>query len=351
MPASRQDSTHAAFAAVTLFPTVAGLAIACSAAARPGATVLSGPTMGTRYTVAIAGASLDVAAEARARAAVDAELVLVDRLMSSWRDDSELARFNRQPAGRPFAASAPTVAVFAAALEVGRVSAGAFDVTVAPLVRTWGFGPGERLPAAPDVETLAHLRDAVGLDRVRVDPVRGTLTKAHDDVECDLSAIAPGYAADRVAGALHALGHNDVLVDVGGEIRASGRRADGQPWRVAIEHPQGGTSGFAVPLRDAALATSGDYRNAWVDAAGRTLSHVLDPRSGHPVDHALASVTVVRPTAMEADALATALLVLGPEAGPSLAERQGWAACFLVRRARGGLETRTTTAFSTLLGS
>jgi len=303
--------------------------------------------MGTRYAVQIAGEPLPEPARSTAKAAIEAQLDTVDRLMSSWRDDSEIVRFNRVPTGEAMTLSPETRAVLEEALSVNVVSEGAFDVTVAPLVRAWGFGPGGRMPRLPDDAELRHLRPLVGRGGIRLDTGAGRLWKTRDGVECDLSAIAPGFAADRVAAALERLGHRNALVDVGGEIRALGERAHGQPWRVAVAAPDDGRPSARIELRDGALATSGDYRNFWVDEWGSRHSHVLDPRSGRPVAHDLASVTIVRPTAMEADALATALLVLGPEHGWVLAEREGWAVHF-VRRRGGAFEAVSTPAFSAL---
>lgn len=335
------------------WPGAAALAAALAGlgcASPPASTEIAGPTMGARYAVRIAR-RLDAAQTARARERVEARLARVDALFSTWRGDSELARFNRQAPGQPFAVSPETVAVFAAARRVHALSSGAFDVTVAPLARAWGFGPGPGLPTTPSEERLAALRPAVDQALVRLDVRAGTLTRARSDVECDLSAIAPGYAADGLIEDLAALGYRDALVDVGGELRAVGRRADGKAWRVGLDSPAGGRLDVEVPLRDAALATSGDYRNAWLDERGARRGHVLDPRTLRPVAHALAAVTVVRPSAAEADGLATALFVLGPQAGRALAEREGWAALFVVRTARGGFAVEATPAFAALTGS
>jgi thiamine biosynthesis lipoprotein len=166
-------------------------------------------------------------------------------------------------------------------------------------------------------------------------------------VVCDLSAIAKGYGVDQVAEALVALGHGDFLVEVGGEMRARGRRLDGEPWRVAIETPDSDVRRVweTLLLRDMALATSGDYRS-YYEAGGRRYSHTIDPRSGRPVEHELASVSVLHAEAIWADALATALNVLGPEAGYALAEAEGWAAYFLVRDPAGQFSPRETPAFT-----
>ena len=311
--------------------------------------------MGARYVVTIAE-ELDEPARQRARQAIEAELALVDRLMSTWRDDSELSRFNRSEAGVAFGASPETIDVLATAARVSEWSGGAFDVTVGPLVRAWGFGADARVRAVPSDVEIASVRALTSYRHLALDVPRRTVTKARAGVSCDLSSIAPGYAADRVAAALGALGHRHVLVDIGGEIKAVGRRPDGAPWRVGVAWPWAGDGPqapasahlAAVALDGLAMATSGDYRDFFVDTLGRRRSHVLDPRTGWPVAHALASVSVVRPSAAEADALATALMVLGPEEGGHLAERAQLAAYFVLRRQDGTFETRQTPPFAAL---
>jgi thiamine biosynthesis lipoprotein len=301
--------------------------------------------MGTRYSVKLAGPLADEARQ-RAAAAIEAELARVDELMSTWRDDSELSRFNRQPPGEPFRVSQETAEVLATARRVAELSGGAFDVTAGALVRAWGCGPEPRVPMPPTADALAAARAGVGRQLVDLDRLARTLTRRRPETTLDLSGIAPGFAADRVAAALAALGHRSVLVDVGGEIKAVGRRPDGSPWRVGVT--SGGELAVTVPLDDLALATSGDERNFYVDDTGTRRSHIVDPRSGEPVSHALASATVVHRRAADADALATALMVLGPRDGLGLAEREGLAAYFVIRGGDGRLETRETRGFAAL---
>jgi thiamine biosynthesis lipoprotein len=324
------------------------VALAPAAAPRT-AVVFSGPTMGTRYAVRVVMAGGDEAANDRVRAAIDRELGLANRLFSGWDPESEVSRLNAHASTEPFPVSAETMA----ALELGRraseLTGGAFDVTVAPIVEAWGFGPAKKPPMVPTAETLAALRARVGHRQLSLDAARNTVAKARPDVACDVSALAGGWAADRVADALVALGHADVLADVGGEVSARGRRPDGSRWRVALEAPQPGKVGAVVELEDAAVATSGDYRNFWTDTQGRRRSHILDPRTGAPVSHALASATVVHRDGAWADALATGLLVLGPEAGRALAARERLAARLVLRPADGTYAEWSTPAFETLV--
>ena len=327
----------------------AGTPAAAQAPAPRAAVVFSGPTMGTRYTVRVVMAGGDEAANDRVRAAIDRELSLANRLFSLWDPASELSRLNAHASTEPFPVSAETMA----ALELGRraseLTGGAFDVTVAPLVEAWGFGPTKKPPAVPAAETLAALRARVGYRQLSLDAAGKTVAKARPDLACDVSALAGGWAADRVAQALVALGYADVLVDIGGEVSARGRRPDGSRWRVAVEAPQPGKVAAVVEVENAAVATSGDYRNAWTDGQGRRRSHIIDPRTGEPIAHGLASVTVVHPDGAWADALATGLLVLGPEAGRALAARERLAARLVLRQADGTYAEWSTPAFEALV--
>ncbi|MCE2390602.1 MAG: FAD:protein FMN transferase [Proteobacteria bacterium] len=317
----------------------------------PAVRELSGPSMGTTWSVKLAAPELDAAQRAELDWAVRDVLERIEQLASTYREDSELSRFNRHRSPEPFPASPETLAIFDIARQVGERSRGAFDVTVEPLVRAWGFGAATRAPGPPQPAELEALRELVDYRRVGIDPERGGLTKSDPRVRCDLSAIAKGFAVDALVAELAGRGYRDALVEVGGELRASGRRPDGETWRVAVERPDAAArSAWKVfPLRDAALATSGDYRNFY-EHAGRRLSHTIDPRSGRPIDHGLASVSVVHPRAAWADAWATALHVLGPEAGPALAAREGLAAYFIERLPDGSLRACASPAFEALSG-
>lgn len=313
------------------------------------AQTFSGPTMGTTYKITVV-APLTATDEQKIEALIASELAEVDRQMSTWREDSEITRFNAHASTDPFPASRGLLEVVQTATEISAASDGALDVTVAPLVRAWGFGPGGRKSdaPAPTVAELAALRASVGWQQVHVDLAAGTLRKDHPALAIELSAIAPGYAADRIAAGLRALGFTRTLVDVGGEILGSGAAAHGGPWRLGVEKPDtaGGVVHEMVLVQDQALATSGDYRN-YYEQDGLRLSHTLDPRTARPIVHALASVSVLRPTAALADGWATALNVLGPDAGFALASAQSIPALFLVR-VGDGFEERSTPAFAAL---
>lgn len=306
----------------------------------------TGRTMGTTYSVKIAQEDFSQAARAELAGAIADRLERVDALMSTYREDSELSRFNRHASLEPFVVSAETMEVFQVAREVSEMTGGAFDMTVGPLVAAWGFGATDRAPEPPAKGELDDLSSHVGFEKIKYLPSQQSIAKLDTRVECDLSAIAKGYGVDQVAQAIEALGHTNYLVEVGGELRAHGRRLDGLPWRVGVERPDAATrtSHRIVSLDNQAIATSGDYRD-YYEAFGQRISHTIDPRSKRPIQHKLASVSVLHQRAVWADALATALNVLGPDAGFDFAEANGIAALFLVREADGTFRSRVTPIF------
>ena len=310
-----------------------------------------GPTMGTTFTAKIAGPRLSETAAAAARDAVAGALDSVVAKMSTYLPDSELSRFNRHAAGTPFAMSDDTLAVFALAQQVSLATDGAFDITVAPLVDAWGFGPGRahRVVGAAEAAALAA---RVGWRGIAVDVTAGTAAKVRADLRADLSGIAKGFAVDRAARALDALGIADYMIEAGGEVRTRGWNAEGRPWRIAIERPDATPQRphFVVPLSGLSMATSGDYR-IYFEEGGRRYSHEIDPATGQPIRHGLASVSVVAPECGYADAMATALIVLGPDKGYALAAARNVAAHFIVREPDGSLRDRQTPAFAALGGT
>ena len=304
----------------------------------------AGTTMGTSYHVTV-DADLTAEDRARVRETIEESLDRVNNLMSTYDTASELSRFNRYAGTDPVPASAELLEVLEMAAEVSERSGGAFDVTVAPLVDAWGFGPSDPPDGTPDDETLAALRATVGYRRIVVDTTVGTVAKTVPETWVDLSAIAKGYGVDRVAAALGELGLTSFLAEVGGEVKAVGRRRDGRAWRVGIERPEEMARALygVVELTDQALATSGDYRN-YYDEGGVRYAHIIDPRSGRPILFHGASVTVAHPSTAIADAWATALTVLGPHEGFELARREGVAALFVTRE-DGAYRSRATPRF------
>ncbi len=319
-------------------------------APRAGIVALSGESMGSSWTVKYVGP--EDAADALRRV-IEAELADIDATMSTWKPASDLSRYNAAPAGTWHALPAPLFAVMRAAVELAADTGGAYDPTVGPLVELWGFGPSGRDGGPPDATAVAAARARIGWQRLRFDEQGGRVFQP-GGAQVDLNAIAPGHALDRITEALSARGLSDHLVEIGGELRAHGTRPDGQPWRVAIESPVAsdradGTidARHVIELRDAALGSSGDYRR-FFESGGRRYAHRIDPRSGEPIDNGVASVTVLAPRGIDADPLATALSVLGPDEGLAWATRRGLAVLFIVR-AGEGFEERATPAFKALL--
>jgi FAD:protein FMN transferase len=331
---------------------VASIVSACGGtaptAALPSAE-FSGLTMGSTYRVEIAGARLPGALQQAAADAVAAAFAAVDLAMSTYRPHSELSRFNAHRETTPFALSADTLSVFGLARRASEATLGAFDVTVAPMVDAWGFGPGRRHRLVGPAERSV-LERRTGWRALQLDADAGTLAKAHGQVRADLSGIAKGWGVDQAAKALDALGLEHYLVDAGGEVRTRGRNPRGAPWQVAIEQPVAGPRRprYVLPLSDLAVATSGDYR-IFFEQDGRRYSHEIDPASGRPIDGRLASVSVVAATGAWADALGK-LIVLGPERGYARAVEQNVAALFIVRQADGSLRDMMTPAFAALGG-
>jgi thiamine biosynthesis lipoprotein len=234
------------------------------------------------------------------------------------------------------------------AQRVAELTQGAFDVTALPLVELWGFGATEVADELPGEAAVAAARARVGYRGLQVTTAPPALRKADAGMAADLSAIAKGFAVDEVAALLDARGLSDYLVEIGGELKAAGHNARGEAWNIAVEQPTPGARRVqrAFPLVDLAVATSGDYRN-FFERNGQRYAHTIDPRSGYPVQHQLASVTVLDPSAMSADALATGLLVLGERAGIEFALAHELAALFLIRDGDDFRE-RTTPRFDSL---
>jgi thiamine biosynthesis lipoprotein len=318
--------------------------LACVAPAR---VVLSGPTMGTSWSVTLSAAGRSRADLSRAESAVLERLAAVDRLMSTWDPDSELSRFNRHMSTEPFPLSPETLEVLHLAQQVSKKTGGAFDITVRPLVAAWGFGANARIPGdEPGADELAEIRSRVGFAFLELDLAAGAVRKRQPELECDLSGIAKGFAIDEVARVLSELDWTDFLAEIGGEVRARGERPGGGSWRIGIDLPDAERRAVqgSVELDDIAMATSGDYRSFYEDA-GERRTHIIDPHSGRPLDDRVASVSVVHTSTALADAWATALVVLGAEKGASLAEAEGIGAYFIVRSGSEGFETRRTSAF------
>jgi thiamine biosynthesis lipoprotein len=290
---------------------------------------LNGETMGTRYSaVFFAPADTDLGAIGAALlAAVDQ----VDRQMSTWKPDSDLNRLNAAPAHQWHAVPAELLAVLDAAVRVSIESRGAFDIGVGALVNAWGFGPTAQEPDAQQIRALGRRAHRAASEVLEIDLAQQRVRKK-EAIALDLSGIAKGYGVDALARALDGWGIHRYLVGIDGEMRAKGTKPDGQAWAVAIEKPVRHVREVmgVMELVDAAIATSGDYRH-WVEVAGQHFAHTMNPGSGRPVDNRLASVTVVMPSCMLADAWATALLVMGAPVATELAQQRGMTVLLVLR--------------------
>jgi thiamine biosynthesis lipoprotein len=306
---------------------------------------LVGSTMGTTFSVKVVSppAGLDLAA---LQQEIQGTLDAINDTMSTYLDDSDLSRFNANPSTDWIPVSQELCHAVEAAQVISDFTDGAFDVTVGPLVNLWGFGPDENIDEPPSEDAIQAAMDSTGHDRLQVDCSVPALRKETADIYVDLSAFAKGHAVDKVADLLDARYLPDYLVEIGGELRLRGLNAKNEYWAIAIETPDRGARAIqtVVHLTDTAMATSGDYRN-FFEFDGTLYSHTIDPRTGFPVTHDAASVTVIADTAAFADAAATALLVMGPDAGLALAERESIAAYFLLRLS-SGFEERVSSLFA-----
>ena len=328
--------------------TLALLALQLTACSPPSAPTLefSGDAMGTSYSVRIVAANPPGDALA---AALGEGIDELEQLASTWIADSDVSRFNADSRTDWFPVDPDVCELVALAGNISRRTGGAFDITVGPLVELWGFGSGGSRSAPPAAAEIDALRPHTGHAKVTADCARPAIRKSHPSVRIDLSAIAKGFAADRLASTLDAAGIGRYLVEVGGELKLKGLNAENKPWAIAIEKPLADrrTVQAVVNVTDRGMATSGDYRN-FFEVDGQRYSHTIDPRTGHPVTHAAASVSVIADTAAGADALATALLVLGPEEGMALAKREGIDAYFLLRN-KDAIDATMTDGFAALL--
>lgn len=309
---------------------------------------LSGQTMGTTWSVALRPAA-DGTDAATLQQRLQQRLDQINGLMSTYDPASELSRFNSWTSTGWFDLSPETARVIGLSLEISRLTGGAFDVSVGPLVELWGFGPtprGEKIPSEQQVEdALAR----VGYQNISLRLEPAAVSKQIPKLHIDLSAIAKGYAVDALAERLRQQGINNYLVEIGGELQLAGLRDEDSPWRIAIEKPLEDRREVATvfQLTDTALATSGDYRNFYVEN-GQRFSHTLDPATGRPVRNRLASVTVLDPTCARADALATALMVMGVEKGRRFCEMHQIAAYFFIHEGTE-LSTYASPAFQSFV--
>lgn len=319
-----------------------GLAFFVSCTPAPQQISVSGETMGTTYHIRYVTANPNHSPE-RVKERVDAVLEQVNSQMSTYDPNSELSLFNQRKTTEPVVVSRSLETVVRRALEVGEETNGLLDVTVGPLVNLWGFGPLGRPEQVPSEQQLQEVRDQIGYQYLTVE--NHQLTKAIPDLYVDLSTIAKGYGVDRVAILLEQMEIKNYLVEIGGEMRMRGTKPGEQPWRIAVEQPvslERAVQRIIEPGNNA-VATSGDYRN-YFEEDGVRYSHIIDPRTGYPIQHNLVSVTVITDTCMDADAYATALTVMGAEEALEFANKKDLAV-LLVTRENDQFKEYTSTAF------
>lgn len=312
------------------------LSVACNVKATPMIFATYGKTMGTTYSVKWVAEteSVDIKAE------IKADLQQVNQQMSTYIKDSELSKFNRLPIGESVTLSEPLAKVLWLAKEINRHTDGAFDVTVGPLVNLWGFGATGRHSKVPTDAEIEALKKKIGSDFIKLE---GTTASRQQDIYVDLSAIAKGYAVDSLANLLESKNIYSYLVEIGGELRANGKKPNGAEWRIAIETPKSSVLKSIqkiIGVNNIAVATSGDYRN-YFEENGLRFSHTIDPVTARPIRHNLVSVTVLMPTCIEADALATAMMVMGVDKAMRFAEDKGIAVFLISKTADGFAEYMT----------
>ncbi|MEO3739678.1 FAD:protein FMN transferase ApbE [Kosakonia sp. WA-90] len=299
-------------------------------------TVLEGKTMGTSWRVSVVDINAQQAQALQQK--IQAQLDGDDHLLSTWKSDSALMRFNHSASTAPWPVSAAMADIVTTALRVGEKTDGAMDITVGPLVNLWGFGPDKQPVKTPEHAQIDAAKARTGLAHLTVINRAGEqfLQKDLPDLFVDLSTVGEGYAADHLAQLMEQEGIARYLVSVGGALASRGMNAQGQPWRVAIQKPtdRENAAKAIVDINGHGISTSGSYRN-YYELDGKRISHIIDPRSGRPIQHALVSVTVIAPTALEADAWDTGLMVLGTEQAKEVVKREGLAVFMIIKQGEG----------------
>ncbi|OAT24702.1 FAD:protein FMN transferase [Proteus myxofaciens] len=311
--------------------------------------VLNGETMGTYYSIKYVPDSHSPSQEVLQKE-IDRILEEVNDQMSTYRPQSELSLFNQsREINKPFPVSAATAKVVSESIRINKMTQGSLDVTVGPLVNLWGFGPEGRFTHQPSADELEKRRQWIGIDYLEVQG--NALIKKIPELYVDLSSIAKGYGVDAVAEYLISQHITNYMVDIGGEVRTQGVNGKDKPWRIAIEKPANDGTNQSVQLiiepGDNSIATSGDYRN-YFEEEGIRYSHTIDPTTGRPIKHNLASITVIVPTCMSADGISTGLNVLGPEKGLQVANELN-IPVFMIVKTENGFEERYSKAFAPFL--
>ena len=309
--------------------------ISCSN--QPSQIELSGFTMGTTYNIKIIPEKDSILSTKLIKQNIDSVLISVNYQMSTYLFDSEITQFNNHESTTSFTVSNDFSLVVERALHWSKLTDGAFDITIVPLLYLWGFGPGQASELGdifPEEHAVQKRRTHVGYEKLTTN--KYYLQKKDPFIKIDLNAIAKGFGVDAVYSFLESIGMNNIMVEIGGEVRTKGENRKNEPWMIAVETPDLESAGnktisWALPLENKAMATSGDYRN-YYEIDGIRYSHEIDPRTGYPAQTGVASATVVATNCMDADALATALIIMGAESGLQFIEKLDGVEAFLILR-------------------
>ena len=304
---------------------------------QPSQIELSGFTMGTTYNIKIIPEKDSILSTKLIKQNIDSVLISVNYQMSTYLFDSEITQFNNHESTTSFTVSNDFSLVVERALHWSKLTDGAFDITIVPLLYLWGFGPGQASELGdifPEEHAVQKRRTHVGYEKLTTN--KYYLQKKDPFIKIDLNAIAKGFGVDAVYSFLESIGMNNIMVEIGGEVRTKGENRKNEPWMIAVETPDLENAGsktisWALPLESKAMATSGDYRN-YYEIDGIRYSHEIDPRTGYPAQTGVASATVVATNCMDADALATALIIMGPESGLQFIEKLDGVEAFLILR-------------------
>ncbi|WP_205647150.1 FAD:protein FMN transferase [Aeromonas jandaei] len=308
----------------------------------PAQTRIQGKTMGTYFVVTLSDPF--PGGEPALKSEVENLLARMNSEISTYDPDSLISRFNKGPANTPFVIPAAMAQIVRQGIDAGHLTNGKLDVTVGPLVNLWGFGPDKRPVKRPDEAAIAAARHKVGIDKLTLTPQGDhfLLEKSIPELYLDLSTLGEGAASDEIAALLESKGVNNYLIEVAGAVRSKGHNSKGSPWRVAIVEPSdqpGAFSDIVIP-NGMALSTAGSYRN-YYELDGQRYSHIIDPATGQPITHKLVSASVITPTALEADALDTALMVMGPTEAMAFAKQHKLAVYLIVKTDKGFKATHT----------
>ena len=309
--------------------------VSCSDNNLPKKVVLQGKTMGTSYHITLIISAKELQQQPTLQPEIDKLLKDINHKMSTYQSDSEISVFNSTPSIDWIPVSKDLYHVVKTAQSISKLSNGYFDISISPLIELWGFGTKVKVNS-PNSEGIKQAMSHIGYQNLTIQENPPTLKKKDPTLKIDLSSIAKGYAVDKISEYFNTKSINNHLVEIGGEVKAKGKNLSGKKWRIAIENPDinSRTLNSFLELDNTAVATSGDYRNYYVENNQR-LSHIIDPKTGYPIKHKLASVTVVNNSTMLADAWATSLMVLGEEKGKELVLEQGLSVQMIIRNNNG----------------